>query len=424
MAVKGILSIIKNEILNLLSILFFVLFLEIAFPLFIKHYTSFYNLFYSNSILLNLSGGLHILNIILMVGLLVIFFTIIFLLSGFISPGTRKGGLAISIVVVYTTLLLYVDRLTNTFYSYNPYYFTLALLVLIIIIFLSSIIADFFNSFIFNELNKKRYRKYEEAMIIRGTNQMGIEYGVKKEDFFAVHFIGTSGSGKTTFLAYFLNFISEIAKNEGYYFDIKEGFSFIENIHHSIIIDEKFPAKSSNNEGDRVVIELTRKNNKFLKDITLVDWPGNFIEGGKGFSKPQIAYGKGYAIFLDRQIYDNTYSYDLHIFNIINKILTGRKVNLPKPYFIFILFNLNDIMDSSKTQSAKSIVFQLPKTSELIQKKLINHSIFLKAFTNMKTDSEGNIFPENTEIEGMLKIPYDSKVNECFRIFFNWIQSL
>ncbi len=416
---KGILSRIKNEVYNLISLSLSFILIFFIFAIFIENSLISSNMFNKGSFLLQDRFGFNVFTIIATFLILAALFVIFYVVSGMFSPGTRKGGLMASIAGLYFVFSAYFPQL-NLKLAASQIYFA-SFLSIAAISYAASAIATPFRFSFMNEDETDKFKNYERSMIVRGTNQNGVLYEVTAESFSTLNLVGLGNSGKTTFLAFFLNFMDYLTDNTKFTWDIKQGIETMESLLNSIIVSGQFPEKNQHEKNNVVSIELQRKGTHQIEHLTITDWDGKRLEKNKDKPIGNLSNGKAYAVFIDESMFSNLSDYDSKIASLLQNILNNRKKNLPEPKFCFLLFNFQPGSVDIEGQSPKETVMLLPLTKKIIQNHLPTNTIFIRPRIKTKSDKEKKISIETEMIDGILRIPYDEKDNYPFKIFFGWL---
>ncbi|MHB1439153.1 MAG: hypothetical protein ACYCSO_01650 [Cuniculiplasma sp.] len=419
---KGLLSKIKNEVLNFLSA-GLLSFLVILLFIFINGKVPLIgNVFIRDTLVFSNSLNINLISVLIFIVLLTFLLVVSYVISGFISPGTRKGGMMTGFIALFLTgyMILRDRNILNT----NSLDFYMSLFSILILSLVASLIATPIRIDIMNEQSTVAYKRYEERMISRGTNQYGEEYLVDSQNFSTLNLVGPENSGKTTFLSFFLNFLDSITEQTNYTWDIREGIETMENLMHSIVVMGEFPEKSIKDKNNVISIEMKQKNGNMFSNLRIIDWPGKKLHGEGEYKRTQLSNGKAYAVFIDHSLYSNIPEYDANVARILQNILNNRKKGLPEPKFCFVLFNFPYSSIDLEGQNPKDAVMILPETRKIISSHLSSGTIFIRPIIKIKTTKSNEIKPETQEIEGILRIPFDPEINRAFKIFFGWLLTL
>ncbi len=419
---RGLLSKIRNEILNMSSLLFSFILIFLFFTMIIEKIPFFEKLFNKGTLFFQYNSGINWIPLTISLTILLILFALAYILSGTISPGTRKGGMMASIIGIYFILTVYIPNFNSVHASGITY--LVSILTVMAISYAASVISTPLRFSIFDETSRSGYKQYEESMISRGTNQYGVLYGVNSESYSTLSLVGPENSGKTTFLAFFLNYIDALSSDTKFTWDITSGIELMESLLNSIIVNSQFPEKNKNGKSNKISILLKPKNESTFRNLTIVDWSGITLETESEKFKDNLSNGKAYAIFIDHSMYSDLKNYDIKIVKILKNILDNRKNDLPDPKFCFVLFNFPLGTLDLEGQTPREVVMLLPETRKVIESRIKSSTIYLRPSIKIKTDKQGKTSIESQEINGILRIPYDPETNYAFKLFFGWLLTL
>ena len=419
---KGLLSKIRNEILNMVSLLLSFVIIFFFFTEIIEKVSFFGGLFISGTLIFQNNGNIDWLPLIFSIIILLSLFVVAYILGGAASPGTRKGGMMASIIGIYFILTVYTPHF-NSYHSSGIVY-SASFLTVMMVAYAASVIATPARFSLLDETSRSRYKQYEESMISRGTNQYGALYGVNSESYSTLNIVGPENSGKTTFLAFFLNYIDSLSSDTKFTWDITSGIELMESLLNSIIVNGQFPDKNKNGKSNNISILLKPKEGSVFKNLTIVDWSGATLERDSEKSKGNLSNGKAYAVFIDQSLYSDLKNYDLKIVKILRDILDNRKKGLPDPRFCFVLFNFPVGTLDLEGQTPREVVMLLTETWKIIETRINSSTIYIRPTIKIKTDKEGKTSIESQEIDGILRIPYDPDTNYAFKLFFGWLLML
>jgi hypothetical protein len=245
--------------------------------------------------------------------------------------------------------------------------------------------------------------------------------------------VGPPLSGKTTFLAYFFQFIAEIETKTGVSIEVNPGIELMEQYLKRIISEHKFPELTGMDKVGEVVFTFTRKKKigKSSTHLRVSDIAGerfSQLQGAKESVRRQLTNtrfeyllrARGYLIMVDCSSYTEWATKDLEYWRILNSLLSARLEKEP-PRIAFV-FTKTDTLPSAVASYDAIQLLEILKNTNLYIKKYVRNPSAFKIFIKTERSSDGQIVPKlDVDVGGRLDIKYDSEYNDGFLYVAQWI---
>ena len=245
--------------------------------------------------------------------------------------------------------------------------------------------------------------------------------------------VGPPASGKTTTLAYFFHFMSDIESKTNLSMEVNPGIELMEEYLRRIISEHKFPELTAMDKVGEVVFNFSRKkrfgvNKTYLRVNDIAGERFNALQGGKekvrsALMNTRFEYllrSRGYLIMIDCSTFRDWATKDLEYMRILNSIIRSRiEKSTPKIAFVF---TKTDTLPSAVINYKPIQLLEILKNTNAYVKKYVKNPVAFKIYIKTERDNDGTIVPKlDVDVGGRLDIKFDPEFNEGFLYMAQWI---
>jgi ABC-type thiamine transport system, ATPase component len=178
----------------------------------------------------------------------------------------------------------------------------------------------------------------------------------REEQRNTIAIIGPPGAGKTTFLAYFFHFLSNIEATLNVNSDVTSGIELMDEYINRIFSESKFPQLTAKDRVGEVIFKFTRKRRLSQKSVILRinDIAGetfNSLQGGRdqirrlifGTRFEYLLRARAYVVMIDCSTFTDWAAKDMQYRRMIEAIIEARLEKKIQPRILF-LFTKTDTL--------------------------------------------------------------------------------
>lgn len=245
--------------------------------------------------------------------------------------------------------------------------------------------------------------------------------------------VGPPTSGKTTFLSFFVKFLSNVTDMLGVEATIEQGHEIVLNHFDQILTNGKFPSLTGESYVGQVEIAFSptkKSSRKIHMRVTDI--------GGEMFNKltssnadvrkmltgtpyEYLLLSRGYIFIIDCSTYKTWTSDDLMYARILKSLFSARTRKKSKVPIAFVFTKSDLLPDAVFKDSAAQLLESLNETNAYVRTHFSSPVAF-KTFIKTETNDDGEVVPKIDIIAGGRKdIIYDPSVNAGFMELAQWV---